>query len=198
MGANLFYMESLPSNGDNSPSSDADTQAALMLVDSGATTPHVSTCGSMNTGTPTETVVLNEWDGLANGLPSDAVIKGIKVGLDMAGTITGGSIRISLDAGSAYGTAVPLVITGLEKNTINYLPTPADSSTDELFNRVWDASSIDWDDVWVAIDVSTGGSGKSVSIDCVRLGVYYTVDEFPSMAINSGILTVNGGVVNVR
>ena len=195
----MAFIESLPTTGNNSPNSTADTEANKMLLDDDSGSGNTTYVGSMEEGFANEIVVLSGWADIKSTLPSSATINGIRCHFEIAGTAAGATIEISQNAGSSYGTAVAMNLTGLVKSSANDIRTPASSET-ELFNLSWNASTIDWDDVWVRLDVS-GYSKAVLLIDYMKLGVFYTevTTAGPApLSIDSGILTVNGGVLTVE
>ena len=204
----MASVTSLPTDGTNSPSSNADTEAAKMLTDN-------ATYGIMTivqTGAfdsnPTHIVVLSDWDTIASTLPTDATVDGVQVILrDVFGDIATSNtteLYLSINGGSAYSNGNEVDLTGLGNKVAFEDDYTTPSATDELWGLSWDPASLNWDNVWLKIDITEGqvsGANKTLNIDYVHLVVHYTeaaVVIGESVQFKSGKVTLSSGKITLK
>jgi len=195
---------SLPTDGTNSPTSNGDTEAAKMLTDNATYGQmEIVQAGGFDTNY-THIVVLSDWDTMASSLPSDATITGVQVILrDVFGDIGTSNtteLYLSINGGSAYSSAKFVDLTGLTNKTATEGDFTTPSATNDLWGLSWDPASLNWDNVWLKIDISEGqvsGDSKFLNIDYVELVVHYTEAIQPAgkILLSSGKVTLSSSKI---
>ena len=143
-----------------------------------------------------DTAIYSDWDDIASGLPSDATIDGIQVEFpEYFGNCTQVLLYISINGGTSYSSSKTVDLSGMTKNTDDDVTTP--SGETDLWGLTWNPASLDWDDVWVKVDISGRGSGEQFLFDWIQMHVHYSeAAEVVSKVLTiNAPLTVNGKLV---
>ena len=143
-----------------------------------------------------DTAIYSDWDDIASGLPSDATIDGIQVEFpEYFGNCTQVLLYISINGGTSYSSSKTVDLSGMTKNTDDDVTTP--SGETDLWGLTWNPASLDWDDVWVKVDISDSGANKNFFFDYIQMHVHYSeAAEVVSKVLTiNAPLTVNGKLV---
>ncbi len=137
-----------------------------------------------------EYALFSEWDDIASGLPSDATITGVQVILpEYYGNVSQVNMYLSVNAGVSDSSAEAVNLSGMQKSADGIVTTP--SADDDLWGLTWDVGSLDWNDVWLKIDLNGGTAGRYFYFDYVQLKVIYTAPTPQKPLTINGSLTVN-------